>query len=172
MREESWVLTEGTEAEEDGGGLNGLAGAIIGAAIEVHRQLGPGMLESAHEACLEYELTARGHSVERQKALPVTYKGSSLDCVFRLDMVVDGKVLVEIKSVEHLLPVHRSQTLSYLRLSGLPLALLINFYGPTLREGVRRFRALPSTSASCPLCPLRETANQKGDDPCPASRNN
>ena len=149
MREECWVLTEGAEGEEDGGGLNGLSGAIIGAAIEVHRQLGPGMLESAYEACLEFELTARGHSVERQKALPVTYKGSVLDCLFRLDMVVDGKVLVELKSVERLLPVHRSQTLSYLRLSGLPLALLINFYGPTLKEGVRRFRSFPPTSSSC-----------------------
>ena len=148
MKEECWVLTEGAEGEEDGGGLNGLSGAIIGAAIEVHRQLGPGMLESAYEACLEFELTARGHSVERQKALPVTYKGSALDCLFRLDMVVDGKVLVELKSVESLLPVHRAQTLSYLRLSGLPLALLINFYGPTLKEGVRRFRSFPPTSSS------------------------
>jgi GxxExxY protein len=148
VKEECWVLTEGAEGEEDGGGLNGLSGAIIGAAIEVHRQLGPGMLESAYEACLEFELTARGHSVERQKALPVTYKGSALDCLFRLDMVVDGKVLVELKSVESLLPVHRAQTLSYLRLSGLPLALLINFYGPTLKEGVRRFRSFPPTSSS------------------------
>lgn len=153
MREECWVLTEGTEEEEDGGGLNGLSGAIIGAAIEVHRQLGPGMLESAYEACLQFELIAAGHSIEKQKALPVTYKGSALDCVFRLDMVVDGKVLVELKSVERLLPVHRAQTLSYLRLSGLPLALLINFYGPTLKEGVRRFRALPSTSASVSSVP-------------------
>ena len=148
MREECWVLTEGTEEEEDGGGLNGLSSAIIGAAIEVHRQLGPGMLESAYEACLGYALTARGHPVERQKALPVTYKGSALDCVFRLDLVVDGKVLVELKSVERLLPVHRSQTLSYLRLSGLPLGLLINFNGVTLRQGVRRFRPFQSISVS------------------------
>ena len=154
MREECWVLTEGAEGEEDGGGLNRLSGAIIGAAIEVHRQLGPGMLESAYEACLEFELTARGHSVERQKTLPVTYKGSALDCLLRLDMVVDGKVLVELKSVERLLPVHRAQTLSYLRLSGLPLALLINFYGPTLKEGVRRFRSfLPTSSSSASSVP-------------------
>ena len=148
MKEECWVLTEGTEEEEDGGGLKGLSGAIIGAAIEVHRQLVPGMLESVYEACLEFELTARGHSVERQKVIPVTYKGSALDCAFRLDMVVDGKVLVELKSVEHLLPVHRSQTLSYLRLSGLPLGLLINFDGATLRQGVRRFRPFQSISVS------------------------
>jgi GxxExxY protein len=149
VREECCFTTEGTEDTEGGGeGLNGISGSIIGAAIEVHRQLGPGMLESAYQACLEFELTARGHSVERQKALPVTYKGSALDCTFRLDMVVDGKVLVELKSVERLLPVHRSQTLSYLRLSGLPLALLINFYGPTLREGVRRFRSFLSASVS------------------------
>jgi GxxExxY protein len=148
VKKECWVLTEGTEEGEDRGGLNGLSGAIIGAAIEVHKYLGPGMLESTYEACLEFELTARGHSVERQKALPVTYRGSVLDCVFRLDMVVDGRVLVELKSVERLLPVHRSQTLSYLRLSGLPLALLINFYGPTLKEGVRRFRSFQPNSAS------------------------
>ena len=159
MKEECRVLTERTEEEEEGGGLNGLSGAIIGAAIEVHRQLGPGMLESAYQACLEFELTARGHSVERQKALPVTYKGSALDCTFRLDMVVDGKVLVELKSVERLLPVHRSQTLSYLRLSGLPLALLINFYGPTLREGVRRFRSfLPNSAFSVSSVPSVRTS--------------
>jgi GxxExxY protein len=139
------VLTENTEAEEvtEGGeeGLNGITESIIGAAIEVHRWLGPGMLESMYEACLGCELAARGHSVERQKVLTVRYKDADVGCSFRLDLVVDGKVLVELKSVEHVLPVHRAQTLSYLRLSGLRLALLINFYGATLKAGVHRFRS-------------------------------
>ncbi len=143
------ITTESTESTEDGGeGLNRISGAIIGAAIEVHRQLGPGLLGSAYEACLEHELTAGGHDVERQKSLPVVYKGTPIDCSYRLDMIVDGQVLVEIKAVEGLLPVHQAQILSYLKLSGLPLGLLINFHGATLREGVRRFRSLQSTSAT------------------------
>ncbi len=149
MREECCFTTEGTEDTEGGGeGLNGISGSIIGAAIEVHRQLGPGMLESAYQACLEFELTARGHSVERQKPLPVVYKGVAIDCAYRLDLVVDEQVIVEVKAIEHLLPIHQAQIISYLRLSGLHLGLLINFNGATLRQGVRRFHPFQSASVS------------------------
>jgi GxxExxY protein len=126
--------------------LNVLSGAVIGAAIEVHRHLGPGLIESAYEACLECELLERGHLVERQRALHVIYKGVAIDCAYRLDLVVDRRVLVEVKAVERLLPVHQAQILSYLRLSDLPLGLLINFHGLTLKEGVRRFRSDHSVS--------------------------
>jgi GxxExxY protein len=149
VKEECCFTTEGTEDTEAGGkGLNGISGSIIGAAIEVHRQLGPGLLEGAYEACLGYELIARGHAIDRQKPLPTIYKGVSVDCAYRLDMVVDQQVIVEIKAVEHLLPIHQAQILSYLRLSGLPLGLLINFNGATLRQGVRRFRPFQPLSVS------------------------
>ena len=128
------------EAERKEEELRGLSGAVIGAAIEVHRTLGPGLLESAYEACLAHELTERRFAVECQTTLPVLYKGVELDCLYRLDLVVEGRVLVEIKAVERILPVHQAQVLSYLRLSGLPLALLINFHCATLRQGIRRFR--------------------------------
>ena len=149
MKEECCFTTEGTEDTEGGGkGLNGISESIIGAAIEVHKYLGPGMLESAYEACLEYELIARGYTVERQRPVPVIYKGVPIDCAYRLDLAVDERVLVEVKAVEHLLPVHQAQILSYLRLSGLPLRLLINFNGATLRQGVRRFRPFQPLSVS------------------------
>ena len=149
MKKECCFTTEGTEDTEDGGkGLNGISGSIIGAAIEVHRQLGPGLLEGAYEACLGYELIARGHAIDRQKPLPIIYKGVSVDCAYRLDMVVDEQVIVEIKAVEHLLPIHQAQILSYLQLSGLPLGLLINFNGATLKQGVRRFRPFQPLSVS------------------------
>jgi GxxExxY protein len=114
--------------------------AIVGAAAEVHEVLGPGLLESAYEASLAYELMERGLTVERQVLLPVTYKGVELDCLYRLDLIVARRVLVEIKVVEQLLPVHEAQVRSYLRLSALPLALLINFHSPTLKQGIRRYR--------------------------------
>ncbi len=149
MKEECCFTTEGTGDTEGGEeGLNGISGSIIGAAIEVHKYLGPGMLESAYEACLEYELIVRGHIVERQKPLPVVYKGVPIDCAYRLDLVVDEQVIVEVKAVEHVLPIHQAQILSYLRLSGLHLGLLINFNGATLRQGVRRFRPFQSFSVS------------------------
>ena len=140
---------ESAEEEEGAeGALNAISGAIIGAAIEVHKALGPGLLESAYQACLERELVERGHRFERQRSFPLVYKGSEISRCFRLDMVVDEQVLVEIKAVKHLLPVHESQILSYLRLASLPLGLLINFHGATLKAGLRRFRlsapSLPS----------------------------
>jgi GxxExxY protein len=149
MREEFCFAAEGTVDTEGGEkGLNALSESIIGAAIEVHKYLGPGMLEPAYEACLEYELIARGHAVDRQKPLPIVYKGVPIDSAYRLDLVVDEQVVVEIKAVEHFLPVHQAQILSYLRLSGLHLGLLINFNGATLRQGVRRFRPFQSLCVS------------------------
>jgi len=145
------VAAEGTEAEEGTEVcLNRISGSIIGAAIEVHRALGPGLLEATYQECLERELTARGHHVERQRTFPVVYKGSAARRRFRLDLVVDDNVLVEIKAVKHLLPVHESQILSYLRLSRLPLGLLINFHCATLIAGLRRFRSSVPSSPSVP----------------------
>ncbi len=111
---------------------------IIGAAIEVHKQLGPGLLESTYEECLCHELHLRGIQFRRQIDLPVTYKGLKLDCGYRLDLVVEDTVVVELKAVEQLLPVHEAQLLTYLRLAGKPVGLLINFNVPLLKDGIRR----------------------------------
>ena len=111
---------------------------IIGAAIEVHRRLGPGLLESAYEACLAYELREMGFKVEQQKPLPVTYKDVKLDCGYRLDLVVNDSVVVEIKAIEHLAPIHDAQLLSYLRLSGMKVGLIINFHVRVLKNGLKR----------------------------------
>jgi GxxExxY protein len=155
---ECCFTTESTEDTKVGGeGVNGISRSIIDAAIEVHKYLGPGMLESAYEACLECELIAGGHVVERQKPLPIVYKGVSIDCAYHLDLVVDGQVIVELKAVEQLLPIHQAQILSYLRLSGLPLGLLINFNGATLRQGVRRFRPFQSLSVSSVLSVVKNS---------------
>jgi GxxExxY protein len=113
--------------------------AIIGAAIEVHRALGPGSLESAYEACLAFELNGRGLSLERQKELPVVYKGILLDCGYRLDLLVERQVVVELKSVDGLSSVHEARMLSYLKLSGCPVGLLINFNVRMLTQGLKRF---------------------------------
>ena len=113
--------------------------AIIGAAIEVHRQLGPGLLESVYEAALAYELTERGLTVERQKPVPIAYKGLRFDEGFRIDLLVAGEVVVELKCVETLLPIHDAQVISYLKLCGLKVGLLLNFKVPVLRQGIRRF---------------------------------
>jgi GxxExxY protein len=118
--------------------LNDISEAVIGAAIEVHRLMGPGLLESAYEECLARELALRGISFERQRDLTVEYKGVRLDCGYRLDFLVEGRVVAEVKAVEHLLPVHDAQLMSYLRLGGWQLGLLINFHVPILREGIRR----------------------------------
>jgi GxxExxY protein len=115
-----------------------LLDSIIGAAIEVHRELGPGLFESVYEQCLALELGLRGLRVERQKTLSVTYKGVSIEHAYRPDLIVDGAVLVELKSVETLQRLHESQLLSYLRLSGYETGLLINFNVPILKQGIRR----------------------------------
>ena len=111
---------------------------VIGAAIEVHRVLGPGLLESAYEECLAFELNQRGVSFERQRPLPVRYKAVALDCAYRMDLVVQESVIVEVKSLERLEGIHSAQLLTYLRLSGLRVGLLMNFNVPVLRSGLRR----------------------------------
>lgn len=118
--------------------LNQVTGAVIGAAMEVHRRLGPGLLESAYQECLCRELCVRQISFEREKPLPVEYKGTRLECGYRLDMLVAGAVVVEVKSVESLAPVHEAQLLTYLRLGGWKVGLLINFNVPILKQGIRR----------------------------------
>lgn len=116
-----------------------LTGLIIGAAIEVHKYLGPGLLESAYEECLCYELTAQGIPYERQKILPVIYKGKLLECVYRIDILVDNKVVLELKSIEKVLPVHEAQLLTYLKLTGIKTGLLVNFNVSLLKDGIKRF---------------------------------
>ena len=111
---------------------------IIGAAIEVHRRLGPGLLESAYETCLCRELTLRGLGCVQEVPLPVHYRGVQLDCGYRLDLVVEGSVIVEVKAVRKVLPVHRAQVLTYLKLKSLRLGLLINFNVEVLRSGIYR----------------------------------
>jgi GxxExxY protein len=111
---------------------------LIGAAIEVHKALGPGLLESAYEACLRRELDLRGVTYQHQQPLPIEYKGETVDCGYRLDLVVEGVLIAELKSVEQLLPIHEAQLLTYLRLTGIHLGLLINFNVPVLRRGVKR----------------------------------
>ena len=118
--------------------VNRITEAVIGAAIAVHRELGPGLLESAYEACLVYELIERGMAVERQKEVPVVYRGVRLDCGYRIDLLVEGEVVVELKVVEKLEPIHEAQLLSYLKLSGCKLGLLINFNVTVLTDGIRR----------------------------------
>ncbi len=118
--------------------LDQISRRIIGAAIEVHRNLGPGLLESAYETCLVFELRKLGLRVEEQKPLPVTYKEVRLDCGYRLDLVVEGEIIVEIKAVEKLLPIHEAQLLSYLRLSRKKVGLLMNFHVPVLKNGLKR----------------------------------
>ena len=119
--------------------LNELTKQIIGAAIEVHRHLGPGLLETAYEACLAYELQQLGLSFERQKALPLVYKEIRLDQGYRIDLLVERKVVVELKVVERIGPVHEAQVLSYLRFSGCKIGLLLNFNVKLLKDGIRRF---------------------------------
>jgi len=118
--------------------IDHLTGEIIGSAIEVHRQLGPGLLESTYEACLKYELDLKGLKVERQQSLPMVYKGVSLDCGYRLDLVIEEEVIVEVKSVQELAKVHEAQLLSYLRLRGGGRGLLINFNVVRIKHGIRR----------------------------------
>ncbi len=118
--------------------LNRITEDIIGAAIEVHRAIGPGLLESAYEACTAFELGERGRQVARQVPLPLVYKGVQLDCGYRLDLLVNDLVIVEIKAVEALTDVHKAQLLSYLKISGLHVGLLINFNVKMLKDGISR----------------------------------
>jgi GxxExxY protein len=117
---------------------NQITEAIIGAAIAVHRTLGPGLLESAYEECLCYELNLRNLPFQRQVPLPVRYKSVLLDCGYRIDLVVNGLVIVELKTVEKLLPIHEAQLLTYLKLFNSRVGLLINFQVPVVKDGIRR----------------------------------
>jgi len=124
-----------TEAQRDS-----LTEKVIGAAIEVHRALGPGLLESAYVECLCYELSCTGLVFRKQVELPVLYKKVKLDCGYRMDIVVSESLVLEIKTVEKLLPIHQAQLLTYLRLSGLRTGLLMNFNVPVLKNGIKRMR--------------------------------
>jgi len=119
---------------------NDITQRIIGAAIEVHRQLGPGLLESAYEECLCHELQIRKLNFERQKPIPLVSKDAKLDCGYRLDLLVEGRIVVELKSVDGLGPIHEAIVLTYLKLSGHHLGLLINFNVTLLKDGIKRFR--------------------------------
>ena len=118
--------------------INKLTGEVIGAAIEVHKSLGPGLLESAYEECLCRELDLRKIAYERQKALAVEYKGVRLDCGYRLDVVVDKRLILELKACDSLLPIHEAQLLTYLKLAGIKVGLIINFNVAVLKEGIKR----------------------------------
>lgn len=118
--------------------LNDVTSGIIGAAIAVHRELGPGLLESAYEACLAHELVRRGFEIERQKGIPLIYGGIQLECGYRLDMLVNDSVIVELKVVERLEAIHTATVLTYLKLTRKRVALLINFHSALLKDGIRR----------------------------------
>ena len=118
--------------------MNKLSSRIIGAAIEVHKALGPGLLESAYEECLCKELGLRDLSIERQKPLPLEYKGDKLDCGYRLDVVVEQAIIIELKACKEIEPIHKAQLLTYLKLSKLSLGLLLNFNVPLMRDGIVR----------------------------------
>ena len=118
--------------------LNALARNVVDAAFRVHKSLGPGLLESAYEICLGVELRRRGLAYETQVPVAVTYEGTTIESSFRLDLLIDNRLIVEIKAVEKLLPIHEAQLLTYLRLSGLRLGLLINFNVPLIKNGIKR----------------------------------
>lgn len=133
-------------------GFDDASSEIIGACIEVHRHLGPGLLESAYERCLAHELALRRLPFRRQMHLPIRYKGTQLDCGYRIDFVVADEILVEIKAVDGLQPIHMAQVLTYLKLTGLKTGLLVNFNVPILKKGLRRLTQktnLPNFPSSC-----------------------
>ena len=125
-------------ANVEGLDLNGITHGIIAAAMEVHRQLGPGLLESAYRECVCYELSQMGLAFTREVQLPLSYKGLKLDCSYRIDLLVEDEIVVELKSVEQTLPVHSAQLLTYLKAANKQVGLLINFNVPVLKEGIRR----------------------------------
>ena len=116
-----------------------LSGKVIGCAIEVHKNLGPGLLESAYERCLSYELTAKGLRHETQKELQIDYKGLKLDAGYRIDLIVENGIIIELKSVEKILPIHEAQILTYMKLAGINVGLLINFNVIKVKDGIKRF---------------------------------
>jgi GxxExxY protein len=137
-------------------GMNELTEAVIGACIEVHRTIGPGLLESAYEQCLCRELSLRDIPFACQLQLPLNYKGMLLDCGYRVDLLVDNRLLLEIKSVERILPIHEAQLLSYLRLGNWQVGLLINFNVAILKDGItRRVNNFKNTIFSTSSAPPR-----------------
>jgi GxxExxY protein len=129
------------DAEAQRNRLNELSARVIGLGIEIHRELGPGLLESAYEECLAYELSKTGLRFERQKPLPVRYKDVRLDCGYRLDLVVEDALILEVKAVTEILPIHEAQLLTYLKIDRKSLGLLINFNVPVLKQGVKPWPA-------------------------------
>lgn len=121
--------------------LNALSRKVIGLCLEVHRELGPGLLESAYEEALAFELSTCGLAFERQKEVPLRYKGAELGCSYRLDFVIEGELILELKAVSELQPIHHAQLLTYLRLEHRSLGLLINFNVPLLKDGIHRIAA-------------------------------
>jgi GxxExxY protein len=120
--------------------INDITGQIIGAAIEVHKILGPGLLEAVYEECLCRELESRSIAVQRQLELPIKYKGNDLDAGYRLDLLINNEVIVELKACENILPIHEAQLLTYLKLTKKEVGLLINFNVPVLKDGIKRMR--------------------------------
>lgn len=118
--------------------IDSIASEIVDAAFKIHKELGPGLLESAYEACLEHELLKRGYQVERQKPQPVHYDGIVIDAGYRLDLLINDSVIIELKAVEQLLPIHQAQLTTYLKLSRKTLGFLINFNVPLFKSGIRR----------------------------------
>ncbi len=119
--------------------FDSLSNRVIGCAIEVHRLLGPGLLESTYEQCLAHELRLAGIKFQLEAALPVEYKGIRLDCGYRIDLIIEEKLIVELKNVESILPIHEAQLLTYMKLAKISTGLLINFNTKLLRDGIRRF---------------------------------
>ena len=137
------ILRQGREGDGGGAevkraGLPRRTGAVVDAGMKVHSVLGPGLLESTYEACLAHELRGRGFAVRTQVPLPVTYEGLELELGYRVDVLVDEKVVVELKAVSKLLPIHEAQLLSYLKLNNFRVGLLINFHAVHLRDGIKR----------------------------------
>ena len=126
------------EVESERFRINSLTDKVIGCAIEVHRSIGPGLLESAYEECLCYELSQSGLEFKRQVPLPVVYKAVRLDCGYKLDIIVENSVILEIKAVEKLVSIHEAQLLSYLRMLDMRLGLLLNFHSAVLKDGIKR----------------------------------
>ena len=118
--------------------LNDLTGAIIGGAIEVHRNLGPGLLESAYESCLLWELRQKGLRAESQVPVPIRYKGLQLDAGYRIDLLVQDKIIVELKAIDKIQPIHTAQVLTYLKMTNLKMALILNFNVELMRSGIKR----------------------------------
>ena len=127
-----------SSAKNDVDELNRLSSATIGAAIEVHRNLGPGLLESAYESCLAWELRQGGLDVQNQVPVPIRCKGLALDEGYRIDLLVEGKLILELKSVDKIQPIHTAQVLTYLKMTGLKMALILNFNVLLMRSGIKR----------------------------------